>query len=379
MTALQLADVVLDRFAEAIGSRLASRPLPTAAELAASGVGIDPGDTDWIRSREELLADPPPVSVVLCTRNRAQRIPAVLEHLARQEYPSFEVVLVDNAPSDDAVRRVVPPEGLSYRYVLEPRPGLSWARNAGTAAAEGRLLAFLDDDEVPDPWWLAEMVRGFRATADVGCVGGMILPAAVATQAQDWFEQKGGHSKGRGFDPAVFRRGGPQSPLYPLPAFGAGGNMAFRAEVLADIGGFDVALGSGTPARAGEDTYAFTRVLLAGHAMVYQPSALVRHEHYADLAGLHQQLYGYGVGLTAYYAALLRRDPQVLPQLLRLLPAAVRELRGAGSVTDAPTRPMTAVPGELRRARLEGMARGPFAYVRSVVHQSRLRAGVRDG
>lgn len=379
VTPLQLAAAALDGFGDAIEARLPSRSRPTAARLASSGLGVDADDTDWVRTRHDILADAPPFSVVLCTRDRADRIPAALDYLSRQQYPSFEVVVVDNAPRNDAVRSIVPPRGLTYRYVLEPRPGLSWARNAGAAAAAGRLVAFLDDDEVPDPWWLAELLRGFRATADVGCVSGMILPAAVGTEAQGWFEQKGGHSKGRGFEPALFRRDGPQSPLYPLPAFGAGGNMAFRSEVLAAIGGFDVALGSGTPSRAGEDTYAFTRVLLAGYPMTYQPSALVRHHHYADLKGLHQQLYGYGVGLTAYYAALLRRDPGVLPELLRLMPAAVKELRGTGTVVDPPTAVPSAVPVELRRARLQGMVRGPFSYVRSVVRQSRIRDGARDG
>ena len=113
---------------------------------------------------------------------------------------------------------------------------------------------------------------GSPASDDIGCVTGMILPARLDTQIQEWFEFSGGHSKGRGFSPAVFSRQGPQSPLFPLPPFGAGGNMAFRREALARIGGFDVAMGAGTPARASEDTLALTLVLLAGYRIAYEPA-----------------------------------------------------------------------------------------------------------
>ena len=78
----------------------------------------------------------------------------------------------------------------------------------------------------------------------VGCVTGIVLPARLDTEAQEIFEKLGGHSKGRAFETEVFSRRGPQSPLYPLPPFGAGANMAFRREVLTAIGGFDVALGA---------------------------------------------------------------------------------------------------------------------------------------
>ena len=88
-------------------------------------------------------------------------------------------------------------------------------------------------------------------------------------------------------------------------------------------------MGAGTPARAAEDTLALTLVLLAGYRIAYEPAALMRHDHYADIDSLRRQLRGYGVGLTAYYAALLRHRPGVLPALLRLLPAAAGYLRGA--------------------------------------------------
>ena len=142
----------------------------------------------------------------------------------------------------------------------------------------------------------------------------MVLPARLDTQAQELFEQLGGHCEGRGFSSAVFSRHGPQNPLYPLPPFGVGANMAFRREALARIGGFDVALGAGTPALGGGDTLALTLVLLAGYRIAYEPAALMRHHHRRDLDSLGHQLHGYSVGLTAYYAALLRHRPERAPR-----------------------------------------------------------------
>lgn len=369
----ELGHQILERFGAQIGERLTEAGYPVASELPAEGLGVDPATMPHVQSREKLLASPPPFSVVISTRDRARQLTGCLENLGAQEYPDFEVVVVDNASTTDAAEAVVADAPLECTYVRENRPGLSWARNAGVRAAQGSLIAFLDDDEVADRYWLAELLRAFSSADDIGCVSGMILPAALETPAQEWFEQYGGHSKGRGFTPAVFSAQGGQSPVYPLPPFGAGGNMAFRREVLQAIGGFDVALGAGTPARGSEDTYAFSRVLLSGFRMAYQPSAFVRHHHYADLAGLSRQLRGYGTGIAAYYAALLRHDPKLLGTLVALLPSAVRDMRGQGSLTTATKGDF---PSRLRREMRMGMLTGVPAYVRSTRAQARLATGV---
>jgi O-antigen biosynthesis protein len=354
---------------EPITERFTSAGQPAPEELTAGGLTVDPDRWPFWRSCSAVLAAAPAISVVVCTRDRPALLRSCLRRLEQQQYPRFEVVVVDNAASTDAVRTLV--ESLAggpvrFRYHAEPRPGLSWARNAGIAAAAGDIVAFLDDDDEPDQHWLGRIALGFTRSSEIGCVAGMILPATLDTAAEDLFERLGGHRMGRGFTPQTFTRSGPQSPLFPLPPFGTGANMAFRKQVLARIGGFDVALGAGTLTCACEDTLAFSLSLLAGYQIAYEPSALMWHHHRPDMDGLRRQLHGYSIGLTAFYAALLRHSPGVVPGLLRLLPAASRYLRSAGP-PDAPAD----LIAELDRRHVQGLATGPLAYVRSVWSQRR--------
>jgi glycosyltransferase involved in cell wall biosynthesis len=382
----QFAGLLWEHLREPVAARFAAAGLPQPPALGAEGLTACPGEWPFLLGRSQVLQRAPFISVVLCTRDRADRLETSLHQLDLQAYPRFEVVVVDNAPAGDAVRSLVrarqarqagpdAPGAPSYRYVVEPRPGLSWARNAGVAAAAGEIIAFCDDDEEADSHWLAEIARGFAAGDDIGCVTGLILPTRLDTPAQDWFERAGGHSKSRGFQPAVFSPDRPQNPLYPLPPFGAGGNMAFRRETLARIGGFDVAMGAGTPALGGEDTLAFTLALLAGYRIAYQPAAFVRHHHYAGLDGLQRQMRGYSVGLTAYYTALLRHRPGVFPGLLKLVPAAAGYLRGPKAA--GPVVPPDPLPGH--QAWRRGLAVGPAAYLLSVRRQAKAAAGGRTG
>lgn len=367
------ASSALQAFRPQIDARLAGRGWPLTDAIPESGLPIDPRLLGFVNEREQLLEHAPAVSVVLCTRDRPNRVTECLRRLAAQEYPRYEIVVVDNAPADrgavPAVLRAIDPP-VPARYVLESRGGLSWARNAGWKAAAADIIAFLDDDEIPDKHWLAELIRGFSATSNVGCVTGMVLPAELRTESQQWFEGLGGFRQGRGFAREIFDPGHSQSPLFPFPPFGAGANMAFRRGVLNDIGGFDVALGAGTPAKASEETLAFARVRLAQHAIVYQPTALVSHYHRETLAELKTQLHNYSIGTTAHYTALIMWKPRLLLTMLLLIPRAIRQNLPWKDPDRAAT--MRSSPATLVITQLIGMLKGPGAYVKSARLQRRI-------
>ncbi|GGK91568.1 glycosyltransferase [Mangrovihabitans endophyticus] len=346
---------------------------PLAPKLAGLGLdrlpvdGITPAcEPAFLARRREVLADAPHITVVVCTRERPQELTRCLDSLLDQAYPDFRVLVVDNAPVTGATAAAVAAAARRgpVDYLREPTPGLSFARNAAVAAAPGEILAWIDDDEYADPNWLAEVARALADHPDADVVSGVIVPAELESTAQLWFEQFGGHSKGRGFTPDVFSPATAhrQSPLYPLPPFGTGANMTFRPGVIERIGGWDTALGAGTPAMGSEDTLAFTQVLLGGGTIVYQPSAVTHHYHRRDLSGLRKQMVGYGTGLTAAYTGLLLRRPALLWPLLRLAPTALRDLTGSDSPRVATLR--EDFPRELLGANRRGMLRGPLAYLR---------------
>jgi glycosyltransferase involved in cell wall biosynthesis len=348
------------------------------AELLTDGLRL-PWPPAYLIGRAAALRAAPQASVIVCTRDREEQLAGCLAAVLGQDYPGFEVIVVDNAPAGDAVADLVArlnaagTGGVPLRRVVEPRPGLSWARNTGLAAAAGQIVAYLDDDEHPDRHWLAELARGFTLGKRVTGVSGVVLPAVLDTPAQGLYEQFGGHSKGRGFTPVVFDRASHarQHPLYPLPAFGVGASMAFDRAALTRIGGFDVALGAGSPAKAGEDTAAIADLMLAGGTFVYWPGAVMWHKHRETVAEVERQLNGYGSGLTAFYTRAVLRDPRRLATLARLAPRALRDLGGRDSVRTAT---MSAdYPARLRRASRLGMLAGPARYLRSRRAQARIK------
>ena len=331
-------------------------------------------DTAFSRAHQEFTHRASRCSVVVCSRDRPGDLRRCLSSLAIQDHPDYAVWVVDNAPASGVTRQVVESfdAKMDVHYVAEHRPGLSRARNAALRNdLHGEWVAWLDDDEVADPIWLSELMRAFDGRPAVLAASGAVVPAQLDTQAQVWFEQFGGHSKGRGFTADLFSRAtrGRQHPLYPLPPFGVGANMAFRTETLRLLGGFDEALGAGTPSQGSEDTKVFTDVLLANGAIAYWPSALTRHFHRRDLGELRLQMRGYGSGLTAFYTAMVLARPSTALSLLGLAPRALRDIYASDSLRVATLE--NDFPRELLAENRRGMATGPWLYLRGRVQSWR--------
>jgi GT2 family glycosyltransferase len=269
----------------------------------------------------------PTISVIIATRNRAESLIRCLDSLFAQTFSDFEIVVVDNAPSDSSTADLIAdryaPTGRA-RYVLEKIPGLGRAHNTGVAHAQGAILAFTDDDVIVDPNWISSIVANFASSERIGCVTGMILPAELRTRAQVWTESHGGFGKGlhrRLFDINDKSRFGPLFP-YAAGAFGSGANMAFRRDALEKMGGFDNALGAGTVARGGDDIASFVAVLQAGYQLAYEPGAMVWHHHRREEEGMRRQAYGYGIGLGAFLTKQILEKPSTLLFFARRFPQA---------------------------------------------------------
>lgn len=261
----------------------------------------------------------PSLSVAICTRNRVATLNRCLDSiLPLQQKYGFELLVIDNAASDDATARLVR-KFPAARYTFEQRPGLDFARNRAWKDATGELIAYLDDDVVVDSGWLAGLQEAWDENPDAAAFTGLVMPMRLDTTAQVLFEKRNGFR--RGFDKNRFGRELPGNSLYPCGAgiFGAGCNMAFRREVLCDIGGFDEALDTGVPLPGGGDLDIFYRIIRAGHVLVYEPSYMVFHEHRASESGLRRQYYTWGLGFMAFVEKSYRNDPPQRARLRRLV------------------------------------------------------------
>lgn len=250
----------------------------------------------------------PSVSVAICTRERPEDLERALRAVEALRPAPLEVIVVDNAPVTGVTREVVAAAPFA-RYVCEERRGLDAARNTALREARGELVAFTDDDAVPEPEWLAGLVPNF-ADPCVAVATGLTLPLVLETDGQELFEEH--CTFVRGFSRRVFD--GQQHNPFAVGAVGAGANMAVRKDLVTALGGFDERLDGGMPTRSGGDHDLFIRVLLEGFRIVYDPAAVSWHRHRRTREELLDTVEGYGVGVYAMWTGLLveRRELGVL-------------------------------------------------------------------
>lgn len=305
ISAVRLTDLAVRAIVPAMGHYLlgrgfeppmplrGKRPPPTGPDFDALAALDEPFEClDALFGRAAGAGPRRSVSVVICTRDRPESLVHCLRALQQLARKPDEVVVIDNAPATDATRRLV--ETLpGMRYVLEPRPGLSRARNTGIRETTGAIVAFTDDDVVVHPHWVVRLERAFDDPA-VMAVTGLVLPAELETEAQVAFERS---HKGEGWG---FRRKCFDSGFYarmkrwgvPVWQIGAGANMAFRRDLFERVGGFDERLGAGASG-CSEDSELWYRVLAEGGQCLYDPTAVVFHHHRRTQAELQHMLYQY--------------------------------------------------------------------------------------
>jgi glycosyltransferase involved in cell wall biosynthesis len=294
---------------------------------------------------------PLPITVALCTRDRPERLRRALASLAAQRPAPAEILVVDNAPTDGRTRAVAQAtEGVipGVRYLVEPVPGLDFARNRALAEASRDVVAFLDDDAVAGPGWAAAMLAPF-VDSRVGAVTGRVEALETETAGQQLVEANGGYSRG---DVTVRLPRDEDRPLHGLRApriawavsVGSGCSLAVRRRALLALSGFDEALDLGAALPGGGDHDALWRLLEAGWEIHYEPSARARHEHRREEEAAWTQIAGHQKALVAFLVKSLgnargkRRTSILLFLLWRLAKPAVRLARRAAGRDPLPAR-----------------------------------------
>ncbi len=219
------------------------------------------------------------VSVVIPTFNRGGTLRQTLTGLIVQDYPDYEIIIVDDGSTDgtdDMVMREFP----SVRYLRQPNRGPAAARNVGIRMSSGVIVAFTDDDCLPPSDWLTRLVDGYTRYPEVVGVGGYLeAPAEVLKHnILARYERYVTREQYQARDEEVL--GGFECP--------AGGtcNMSYRKSVLTEVGGFD----EGFRYAAGEDADLKWRIVRQGYQLLYLPIRMVHLRPYTWQAFRKQQI-----------------------------------------------------------------------------------------
>lgn len=208
-----------------------------------------------------------PVSVVIVSRGRPQSLARTLTGISQLQYWNFEVVVVAD-PDGIALAQALP---FAEHLKLVPfdEANISAARNLGLSHAAGEIIAFIDDDAVPEPMWLRHLVAP-ALRPDVAAMGGFVRGRnGISFQWQAASLDAFGIAHPLTVDPQ-------QATVMTPPKGRAikteGTNMAFRREVLIDLGGFDCAFHYFL-----DETDLNMRLARAGHSTAIVPLAEVHH------------------------------------------------------------------------------------------------------
>ncbi|MEJ7696110.1 MAG: glycosyltransferase family 2 protein [Candidatus Limnocylindrales bacterium] len=279
----------------------------------------------------------PALAVIVCayTEDRWERIVAAVDSIAGQTRPADEVILVID--HNDALRARASAQSWSARVIAnDDAQGLSGARNSGVRASSAQVVAFLDDDAVADPDWLAHLAAPYAEPNVVG-VGGRIDPV-WATRRPTWWPPEFDWVVGCTYRGMPERTSDVRNPI--------GANMSFRRSAVLEAGGFDATTGRGRGRpMGGEETELSIRIAQRspGSRIVYEPSATVAHHVPARRATVRyfvERCYAEGLS-KAGVARLAGRDRGLASErryLTRTLPVAAGRDVVAGVVRLRPHR-----------------------------------------
>jgi len=223
---------------------------------------------------------PARVSVVISTYNRALGLRTVLEGLRHQTYEDFEVVVV-NGPSTDGTTAVLAEYGDRIRTGECREQSLTRSRNVGISIGSGDVVAFIDDDAIPEPGWIADLVSGY-ADGSVGGVGGIVYDHTGFRLQYKYSVCSRIGEPGWDVEPPLDRYLVPGSDPF---LYLQGTNQSYLRRHLARVGGFNECL-----EHYYDDVEISMQLIDAGHRLLALPSAGVHHKYMASSVRNHQRV-----------------------------------------------------------------------------------------
>ncbi len=300
----------------------------------------------------------PRISVIVCSKDGGRRIGACLDALAAQTHPSFEVIVVDDGSTDDTGAIA-----LSRGVRVERHPGsrgLAAARNTGTRAAQGAIVAFTDDDCLPHADWLERLDRGY-ARPDALAVGGTAIPDGPPTPMLRYLRLNNplepleldlaeSASIPYRFVRYVVRNLRPRTPTGERPVYAfVGASMSFRRDLLEAAGGFDERFRFGSEE---EELCGRLRRLHPDGVLLLVPDAQVDHVFDTSLRDTLRRSRAYGRG-NARMHLKEGSNPTLYPFPVLVGALALGAVARPGLAVAAAAAPLALFP------------RGPLAALRS--------------
>jgi len=234
------------------------------------------------------------LSVIICTRNRPDKIGVCLKSILVNTFSDFEIIVVDQS-DNDKTERIIKQIDFRIRYFKIQGTGLSRARNLGIQKSQGEIIAFTDDDCIVTKNWLANIYLSFEKNKGITAVFGRVLP-----------DNPKGHSGLRCGSHTKFRK----EKIFTAPRkykrfIFLGNAMSIRRSIFDKIGFFKEWLGVGSIGMATEDEEIIYRLLKNGGKVLLNPKVVVYHNNWLTEKELHRLMVRYSGGFFAafgYYA-----------------------------------------------------------------------------
>lgn len=249
------------------------------------------------------MSENPSISLIIVNQDRKEELACLISALRFQRLKPSEIIVVTNLPDEDR-----PQSPLDITYVTSPEQGISADRNAGIAIARGQIIAFCDDDAVPEFGWLGHLTAPLTLRS-VAASGGYVRGRnGVSFQSQTTVVDRYGRDWPQKDTASGTRIFPPQTDSVPKTV---GTNCAFRREALQEIGGFDEAYKFFM-----DETDVNIRLSDAGWQTAVTPGAEVHHGYAASRRRSSRRVPSdlYEIGASkAHFCQLYAKVPSIDP------------------------------------------------------------------